>query len=123
MNRLDQVSGAIIGITLITFASIGFCVAVNPSDQPGNGKTLYISKCMTCHGFEGRGDGPEASTLLTKPADLLSAEVQSKSDEELRTIIAFGKPHSAMRGLKFEKRKLGDVDNIIDYLRRLAERT
>lgn len=43
------------------------------SQQPSAeaGRELYETNgCANCHGREGRGDGPAAIALLTKPADL-----------------------------------------------------
>jgi Cytochrome c len=34
------------------------------------GITEYEISCMSCHGVDGRGDGPRAKTLKTAPADL-----------------------------------------------------
>ena len=34
------------------------------------GPDLFRAHCAACHGSEGKGDGPVASTLKTKPADL-----------------------------------------------------
>jgi hypothetical protein len=34
------------------------------------GKAEYIANCANCHGVDGRGAGPHAATLKTKPADL-----------------------------------------------------
>jgi mono/diheme cytochrome c family protein len=34
------------------------------------GKALYMQHCVSCHGVDGKGDGPAASRLSTKPADL-----------------------------------------------------
>jgi mono/diheme cytochrome c family protein len=36
----------------------------------GPGAVLYLSYCESCHGVEGRGDGPAAASLRTPPADL-----------------------------------------------------
>jgi mono/diheme cytochrome c family protein len=35
-----------------------------------NGKLSYDLYCVSCHGLDGRGDGPVASELITKPFDL-----------------------------------------------------
>jgi mono/diheme cytochrome c family protein len=43
--------------------------AANPQ-AVNAGKTLYIKYCATCHGHDGKGDGPLAGTLKTKPTDL-----------------------------------------------------
>ncbi len=34
------------------------------------GKREFQRSCATCHGMEGKGDGPSASALNVKPADL-----------------------------------------------------
>lgn len=34
------------------------------------GPDLFRAHCASCHGLGGKGDGPAASTLKTKPADL-----------------------------------------------------
>jgi mono/diheme cytochrome c family protein len=34
------------------------------------GLTEYELACMSCHGLDGKGDGPKARTLSTMPADL-----------------------------------------------------
>lgn len=35
-----------------------------------SGKKMYLAYCATCHGKEGKGDGPAASALKVPPADL-----------------------------------------------------
>lgn len=34
------------------------------------GRGLFVRHCASCHGAQGRGDGPIAGDLRTKPADL-----------------------------------------------------
>ena len=44
-------------------------VPVKPT--PANeGKTMYVSYCASCHGLDGRGNGPTAQALKSAPADL-----------------------------------------------------
>ncbi len=40
------------------------------AQQPDIGKTEYQSGCASCHGVDGKGTGPVADALKTKPADL-----------------------------------------------------
>ena len=43
------------------------------------GQDLYRAHCAACHGLDGKGDGPVASTLKAKPADLTA--LVKNSDE------------------------------------------
>jgi mono/diheme cytochrome c family protein len=38
--------------------------------SPANGKQMFISYCASCHGSDGKGNGPVAATLKIPPADL-----------------------------------------------------
>ena len=53
---------------LIVSAGQGSVVPSN--DLATVGRQSYITYCSSCHGQEGRGNGPVASALLTPPADL-----------------------------------------------------
>jgi mono/diheme cytochrome c family protein len=55
------------------------------------GKTLFSIDCAMCHGAGGEGNGPIASLLKTKPADLTSAGVQNMSAEDIFLVITNGK--------------------------------
>lgn len=35
-----------------------------------SGRELYVAYCASCHGMEGRGDGPAAEALRMRPTDL-----------------------------------------------------
>jgi mono/diheme cytochrome c family protein len=35
-----------------------------------NGRSLYTQHCVSCHGVTGTGDGPAATALKVRPADL-----------------------------------------------------
>ncbi len=38
--------------------------------SPTSGKDMYLQYCATCHGKEGKGDGPAAKALKMQPTDL-----------------------------------------------------
>jgi mono/diheme cytochrome c family protein len=63
--------------------------------QPGvsEGQHYYTARCASCHGENGRGDGPAVIGLkLThKPADYTNPEsLKTISDEDIRNIILYG---------------------------------
>lgn len=44
--------------------------ATAAATSPASGKEMYTSYCASCHGKDGKGSGPAASSLKTAPADL-----------------------------------------------------
>ncbi len=54
-----------------------------------DGPTLFKTKCVMCHGADGKGDSPMGKKLNIR--DLTSPEVQKQTDAELTTIITKGK--------------------------------
>jgi mono/diheme cytochrome c family protein len=41
-----------------------------PKESESIGRQLYMTHCSSCHGLQGRGDGPVAATLKEAPEDL-----------------------------------------------------
>lgn len=41
-----------------------------PRTSATSGKEMYVAYCATCHGREGKGDGPVAGALKMPPTDL-----------------------------------------------------
>ncbi len=85
---------------------------------PDAGKTIFEERCASCHGLQGRGNGPLAPFLSPHPASLISAGTAVKSDQELLTVIANGKPRTAMpawNGLLTESQQR----DVVAYIRTL----
>lgn len=55
----------------------------NPVKGVGNAKKAVEVNCSPCHGPSGKGDGPAAAALPTKPADWTSERVQKQTDGEI----------------------------------------
>jgi len=52
---------------------------------------IFSSKCVACHGFEGKGDGPAAESLNPRPRNYTDPAWQaSVTDDDLRKIIVLG---------------------------------
>lgn len=46
-------------------------IVVTPDKtSPTSGKQMFTSYCASCHGLNGKGDGPMAAALKTQPANL-----------------------------------------------------
>ena len=71
-----------IGVLLLCLCSVCSAYAQEAAPQvkhapaqqtsPASGKEMFNSYCASCHGTDARGDGPAATALKTKPADLTS---------------------------------------------------
>jgi mono/diheme cytochrome c family protein len=86
------------------------------------GRTIYERHCADCHGPEGRGDGKQAISLSPRPGNLISAQTSAKSDQDLLTIIANGRPRTAMTGWS---ERLSDEEQraVLAYIRSLVRFT
>ncbi len=67
-----------------------------------NGQAIYSANCATCHGPEGRGDGPAAVGLEPPPANLTDGTwvTGDGSLPAIENIVANGSPGTAMIGWK-----------------------
>jgi mono/diheme cytochrome c family protein len=55
------------------------------------GARLFKINCVHCHGLQGEGDGPVASFLKERPANLHSDEVRTMSVETIYRVVTDGK--------------------------------
>lgn len=69
---------------IIVTVSVPEAVANQPAAYEG--RRLYVSYCLLCHGVDGKGAGPLAKAMKISPADLTTT-VRSRSDTILTKII------------------------------------
>jgi len=90
-------TGVLLGCVL---AAAAWCskaqVVFAAEGDAAKGKSIYQSKCVTCHGPEGKGDGPVGKALKPPAGDFSSAESKKRSPEELQKIIENGVPKTSM---------------------------
>ena len=55
------------------------------------GKQVFETNCVICHGPAGKGDGPVGAALNPKPVDLTAKAVQAQSDGDLFWKISTGR--------------------------------
>lgn len=60
-----------LSLLLASVLGVGGSVSLAQEDEvAGAGKGYYQTYCASCHGIQGKGDGPMADILTVKPADL-----------------------------------------------------
>lgn len=77
-----------VAVTLITVsAQTVKRTAVTPT-SPASGQEMFKTYCASCHGLEGKGDGPAASALKKTPANL--TELTQRNGGEFPEMKVFG---------------------------------
>ncbi len=65
--------------------------AASPVDATAEAKKIFDSRCVTCHGPEGGGDGPGSKGLSPAPRDFRDPAWQAEvSDDHIAKIIMYG---------------------------------
>ncbi len=83
-----------------------------------NGKAVYEKNCVTCHGTEGKGDGPIGKVLVPPAGDLTATG--NKSDQDLLDTIQNGRPGTAMPSWKGGLTPQ-DMQDVLAYIRSLSQ--
>jgi len=99
---------------------IATILMVTPAFAAGNaaaGKEVYAKKCASCHGTAGEGKDTVAKMLKVELRNLGSAEVQSKTDADLKKAIMEGT--GKMKGVAGMDAK--STDDVVAYVRTLKK--
>jgi copper transport protein len=83
------------------------------------GKEVYEQNCVTCHGPNGRGDGPLAASLRPRPADFRVHMAAGHTDGELFTWLSKGVPGTAMPSFEGQISE-NDRWHVVNYIRGFA---
>jgi mono/diheme cytochrome c family protein len=83
------------------------------------GKIVYTQQCVACHGSTGKGDGPAAIALRSKPGDLSDPKTWQQTDGALYWKISEGR-----EAMPVYKKMLTEEQrwNAVNYVRSLAKK-
>ncbi len=84
-----------------------------------DGKNIFQTYCVTCHGDKGKGNGPSAAGLSPKPANLTLKQTQKQSDGALFWKITTGKPPMVSWKFALSKKQRWEL---VDYIRQLGKK-
>jgi cytochrome c oxidase cbb3-type subunit 3 len=88
--------------------------------DPEQGRTLYASYCVLCHGAEGKGNGVMTGLLTIRPADHSNAKhMDTLSNEQLVRTISEGVSGHYMPGWK-SVLTASEIDSLVGYIRLLS---
>jgi mono/diheme cytochrome c family protein len=81
------------------------------------GKEVFASLCVACHGAEGKGDGVSGQYLIPRPSNLTDPTLRNESDGSL-----FWKLNTGRNGMPSYKAALSDLQKwrLVLYLRSLT---
>ena len=78
-------------MTRVVVAAIVLGGAAASAADLNAAKENYTTFCVKCHGASGKGDGPSAATLKTRPRDFTDCDRMAKiSDDVMFTAIKEG---------------------------------
>ncbi len=91
------------------------------------GRRLYVRWCATCHGPDGRGNGPAAPSLIPRPRDLTRGLFKYKStpadqpptDDDLVRVVANGLQASAMPYFR-DLLTADEIQEVVGYIKTLS---
>jgi mono/diheme cytochrome c family protein len=126
------------GLATLAFTYVSCAKEAGP---PPQGEELYTRYCASCHGLDGKGDGPVAPELRTRPSDLTTisrrhggfdmSEVAGAIDGR-RAVAAHGPREMPVWGAIFEteletephtaRTGLLRTFELVEYLRSIQER-
>lgn len=92
-------------------------VATAVVEPKGRARQIFSTRCASCHGLDGKGQGPAARMLAPKPRDYSGAEWQaSTTDDQIRRIIVKGGPALGKSPAMPESPDLADEPEVVNEL-------
>lgn len=112
-KTVSRLSKLILGIS-----SLGAILLLSPTVRAQETvESLFKGKCAMCHGPDGAGKTMMGEKL--KVPDFHSADVQKKSDADLKALIAKGKDKMPAYEGKLSKEQ---IDGVVAFIRDLAKK-
>ena len=107
-------------------ASVAVVVTIGISFAPvslhaQDASAIYAQKCFSCHGAQGKGDGPAGKYLTPKPNDF-AVSLKDKSDDWIAKSIKGGGVAVGLSPVMPPFADLSDdqVKALVDYIKKLG---
>ena len=103
---------------VVAFMVMAMLIPVCSQDRS---RENYLTRCASCHGREGYGDGPSTRWLRTKPTDFHNCDAMKKlSDYTIFTAVKYG---TGMLNLPadmpgfFNRLSDSEINSLVSYVR------
>jgi len=90
-----------------------------PARAEPDGARLFVENCASCHGPEGRGDGPEADMFAEQPRELHDGVLARYDTAALVRRIRDGRALALPLDPAAMRKRLRNIDAIESHLRRI----
>lgn len=121
MVRTIRILSALVAGTI----AIGATAATGGAVDLNAAKQMFGELCIRCHGPQGFGDGPDGTTLSTKPRNFHDCAIMAKDSDD--TVFKEVKGGSASIGRSNDMPSWGEalddneVRNLVAYLRTFCQ--
>lgn len=124
MRRFSRVVCALAVVVALSACGGNSGPTVAPADQ-AEADQIFATRCSTCHGAQGRGDGPGSAGLNPHPRNFTDHDWQGTvSDDHIAQIIQYGGPavgrSPAMPANPDLQAKPGVVAGLVHHVRSLG---
>jgi len=103
-------------IVIRVLGAIAFAALIGCGRNPRM-DALYVQRCISCHGPNGRGDGLVAASLPVRPPDFRQT-VETKSNGQIRRIIAEGRGTMPAFDPALKQSEITDLLQMVRFLSR-----
>jgi len=117
MNPI-RVSRRLASVAVVITIGISFAPV---SVQAQDANAIYAQKCVSCHGPQGKGDGPAGKYLNPKPNDFATS-LKDKTDDWIAKAIKGGGVAVGLSPVMPPYADLSDdqVKALVDYIKKLG---
>ncbi len=91
--------------------------AIDPNDTAmvERGEAVYLTNCLSCHGADLRGSGPDGAGMQPPPADFSAPHTMTHTPEDLVYWVRSGKQGAGMPGFD-DVLSDGDIRDVLSYI-------
>lgn len=117
-SNFEEVSSVARSIRKEVIRITGMKIAPNQWPNLATGKNLFAKHCQSCHGINGKGDGPLSAGLEPAPSNFHTQVMEGMSPFQVYNTVRLGLDGTAMRAFtELTEQEVWDISNYVISLR------